>query len=698
MRPDLIRRREAARDRQDAALAHAKGPGDPQAHGELSAVLQELERIHLEVDEANSDPHELARVHSYMADVLFELGAGTDSEELRRGLRLYDRALGLVGSAEPQRSKVTFNRANTLRGLSRGQDRELLGRARDGFKEALTGFQKYSPALVPAARDALGLVERQLALLGQAASLDEEQRNVEDGMRVMGERLLAIARGGGAPVSSDEGMLAMLYARYRKDLDAEKIPPERRKILDGVFNELFAAASSSDRSVEALQHRVQKSKALILRLNELMAPPASIPVDGSPGSRRTSIERELHQTRTVLLEQSTERFRPERDAAYGQELMRRLFEATTEVRGAAADAAVAVLERDVLRGLCLEIREFTRRKHLALARPVWSADEVARQTSTIFFSGGPGSRGLARVEAVARPRGMTVVAAPLDGMDPAESRWRQLRAANIAVFDLTAGAADRHAAYYELGIARALGTEVLILADRARPLPFDVEVDPVFEDEDLGAAVDRALYRPLTVEAGDSVATFVASFTSTVGTVSTTEGRYVMGQLAAESTDATRIIDLFAQLRGAERLPFSLLRPTWAAPAQSREKRCFHVMPFGPDWAADVRDGVARTCESHGVAYVRGDVADDARIIHSIWNEICRASHIVVDITGLNPNVLVELGMTHTLGRPCLVVAQTGPDVAGQLVQTLAKFRVTSYRIDDDLSSLRAAVVKFLRG
>jgi hypothetical protein len=78
MRADLIERREAARDRQDAALARGGAPADPRVRSELADVLRELEQIHLETDEGSSDRCEMARIYSYMADLLFELGLGSN--------------------------------------------------------------------------------------------------------------------------------------------------------------------------------------------------------------------------------------------------------------------------------------------------------------------------------------------------------------------------------------------------------------------------------------------------------------------------------------------------------------------------------------------------------------------------------------------------------------------------------------------
>jgi hypothetical protein len=58
------------------------------------------------------------------------------------------------------------------------------------------------------------------------------------------------------------------------------------------------------------------------------------------------------------------------------------------------------------------------------------------------------------------------------------------------------------------------------------------------------------------------------------------------------------------------------------------------------------------------VKYLRGDQVLESDIIRSIWDNLCQASHVLVDLTGLNANVALELGITHTLGRRTLIVTQ----------------------------------------
>jgi hypothetical protein len=90
----------------------------------------------------------------------------------------------------------------------------------------------------------------------------------------------------------------------------------------------------------------------------------------------------------------------------------------------------------------------------------------------------------------------------------------------------------------------------------------------------------------------------------------------------------------------------------------------FVVMPFGPDWSANVNDAIKLACSDlstvfTGLAVQRADeITEPGRITDQITSAIERADVVVADITGSNPNVLFELGYADALRKSIIVLNQ----------------------------------------
>jgi hypothetical protein len=142
-----------------------------------------------------------------------------------------------------------------------------------------------------------------------------------------------------------------------------------------------------------------------------------------------------------------------------------------------------------------------------------------------------------------------------------------------------------------------------------------------------------------------------------------------------------------------------ILLPRWPGRyPDPGERRCFAVMPFreGPNRAYAVIEEAAREA---GIHPVRGDVAEGQQIIESIWQELCAATHVTVDLTELNPNVCLELGIAHTLGRPTWLIRAEGTERRlGAKLPGVAKWRCHTYAPDPRArSEFLAGLRKFFR-
>jgi hypothetical protein len=85
----------------------------------------------------------------------------------------------------------------------------------------------------------------------------------------------------------------------------------------------------------------------------------------------------------------------------------------------------------------------------------------------------------------------------------------------------------------------------------------------------------------------------------------------------------------------------------------------FVLMPFTDElteiYTTLIKPTVER--EEFGLVCKRADDMKSNKVImQDIWKSICEARLIIADLTGLNPNVMYELGLAHTLGKETIMI------------------------------------------
>lgn len=85
----------------------------------------------------------------------------------------------------------------------------------------------------------------------------------------------------------------------------------------------------------------------------------------------------------------------------------------------------------------------------------------------------------------------------------------------------------------------------------------------------------------------------------------------------------------------------------------------FVLMPFQKE-LTDIYDAIIKpTVEKKNLIARRADdITSNNAIIADIWKSICEARFILADTTGLNPNVMYELGIAHTVGKETIIIFQ----------------------------------------
>lgn len=121
-----------------------------------------------------------------------------------------------------------------------------------------------------------------------------------------------------------------------------------------------------------------------------------------------------------------------------------------------------------------------------------------------------------------------------------------------------------------------------------------------------------------------------------------------------------QIEDLSVRLRSA--VP---AQPIWRGRKfETDELLCFALLPF-QDLFLEVYEGaVGPAATSLGLRSLHaGEIFGNREVVEDIWDSICSARLLVVDVTGRNPNVFYELGICHTLGKECIIITQSKDDV-----------------------------------
>lgn len=750
---DLTGRRERALSRHDKALERWPGRRGADFEREVASVAEELQDVAAAQEAQGQSAPERCRTWRYVGDALFDLAHGTDAAILKRAAAAYDRAESLVTDLdEPlERAKVDFNLGNIMRGISGGTDRALLEEALLRYQLALATFVDLAPELATTVQRALDTLLPQLKLLDtfdraratyestvrvaeelsrtpEDAAVQERARSLLAALQkrrseVAAEAIRAVQDMGRTQPNPLAGRLStlidqlqsatglandpfqrlfpMLLARFRVEIESGRISAERQAALEPILGQLQALINQPEGDLEAQVDRMGQLRQLMTRMTALLAEPSTGQPPPPPGSRAGRVHRyEGALAQHIAAEQlSASLGATERKTA--TDLSAELAQARASYRRSSGeDQRILKYESDVLRPLAQRIGRFGRRHHLTLATPVWTKSKTPPDPSGVYACGAPRAGILLTelAEALALKR---VEVGSETGAG--QARFNAIAASSVVVCDLRLPPGSEFAAAcYEIGLAKALGRAVVILVAPGDRLPFDIETAPVelhagtSDREVVADAIDAALYVPPQRAADTSLAATIEELERRYAGAASFEIRKSLDLVKAGADDPIearqRIESLLAFV--GTKAP-SLIFPTWPGgyPAQG-ERRLFHVMPFSLAWSNDVRSVVASACEKRSVRYVRGDEVPDPRVIRSIWDEICRASHVLVDLSEFNANVAVELGLVHGLGRHTLVVGQG--DTVRQLFPAISKIRLDQYSLAKACVDLQRAVDRFI--
>lgn len=740
----LIQRRDEVVDRADRAVQAAwpRRQGEPYVR-QMRGAIEELEGIASAMATAGIDPVQRARTYRQLGSLYADLEPALGQQMLLHAKVDYELAEGLLQGQHDdlERAKLDFNYANALRQMP-GMDVPQLQDARRRLLSARAAFLRMAPPLVAQADLALRAVEARIAIAPINAAIERNREDMEAVQRDIAaganpadtlkklresmnrdggiaglaarakdvveglppelktpeqaarlqEQLAALSKAtlGSAPADSREAeLLSLLRKRVEAEAGAGKLKGEEAESVRAVLGRLGSVLSRGD-DLEDLVAKRDQMQALtdsFVEMQHYLSHGVARPPEGTRAAELVELCWALR--RFLSLEAKRPGHAPEESKELLELGMRGSSIDERIYRAGADDARALAVELEELRPFAEAVRKFSARHQPMIARPIWSVAKVPPSPRALFYSG-PG-QGLGILPGVCRRRGLDVLAPPT-GESYASARWLQLQKAATAVFDLRAPPGlELFTVTYELGVALAIGKPIVVVVSPGQRMPFDVDVVPVpvagapGDEAALGAAIDQSLvWVHAKAMAGSARVTLEHALAQHPRPQADVQVDQTLKMLEAlrerpDPVAANRVLGtLIDFLDDGQSM---LLYPRWP-PAYPgvQERRLFHVMPFRPAWAKPVSEAARAAMEGKG-RYIRGDEVKDPNVIRSIWEEIARASHVLVDLTGLNANVALELGIAHTLGREVQMVSQDDP--AQIAFRSIDKLRIAPYDLAD---------------
>ena len=119
--------------------------------------------------------------------------------------------------------------------------------------------------------------------------------------------------------------------------------------------------------------------------------------------------------------------------------------------------------------------------------------------------------------------------------------------------------------------------------------------------------------------------------------------------------------------------------------------RAFVLMPFDLEFDKIFNDLIKPALEEVGYDVKRADsIVNQQNILKDVVRGIAEADLVVADLTSVNPNVFYELGISHTMQKPTVLLTQSIEDVPFDL----KSYRVVQYSVRFDEAPELSQVLK----
>ena len=364
----------------------------------------------------------------------------------------------------------------------------------------------------------------------------------------------------------------------------------------------------------------------------------------------------------------------------------------SDIKEVRNDTEVLEFERLRLRPFLLQVHHILQREHATLSKPILGWSETAIDPNAVAFCGASDKRDL--LLKVCAERDLRLIDITGDQMS-AHDRWDKLRSVRIVVFDLSVRKGSlRASVFHEIGLSIALGQYAVVLINEGDQVPFDVDIKPVVVGstnsglDNMAMAIDDALFSFPRVSGASSFDATLKHIESQIKDPTPIES-VLLKQLRGVNESRIEAHSLVKQILISRKYDGNaLMFPRWPGDyICDNSFRCFHITPFNEKFAL-ARYTVEQTCSNSKIDYHKGDQGPLIDILHSIWLLTCRANGVIADLTDLNDNVCVEVGLAFALGKPILLAVQKGHSTTPNRYPDIEKMQVYEYQSMNDLSRL----------
>lgn len=500
--------------------------------------------------------------------------------------------------------------------------------------------------------------------------------------------------------NKDTQILSLLNRRIEQDIHSNKCqkPVLPTDALES-FGQMMLKKGSS---VSGLMEKVESIRTQVSNMFEYAHYPSYGIARPSHSTRAAELVEQLWLLRRWLLEEANRPGKGPQESHMVTGLIARASAVDQQLYQAGSDDAMArSIELAQLRPLALEIRRYTFLRYATLARPVWQTVDASVDTNTVFYSGR--TMPMQVLSRVCSQLGLSQLKAPKSS-GVAQARWQLIQKAGLTVFDMGADkGADQALVAYELGIALTLGKPIVVITT-GKSLPFDIDIEPVELPDDDGAAeqlLTSAINKVLVaVNTRGNVDPLGSTLKHILKSYPLPQKNIYLDQSLKQiqplgnKPDSVATDFVLKTLVGAVKGDSTvLIHPSWPPSYGDGSKKLLHLMPLRLDKQNAVVKIARQSCDKAGIDYIRSDEVSEPYVSLSVWNEICRASCIMVDLTGFDASVALALGMSHTLGKPTLITADQS--TVDNLFAMNTGMRVSAYDVSSD-SPLTHAVDQFL--